>query len=53
MLKFKDPDAPSLPKIPQNLGVPLHVPIVCFLAPTAPPVLDTWWNTALLSSAPG
>ena len=36
MLKFKDPDAPLLPKIPQNLGVPLHVPNVRFPAPTPP-----------------
>ena len=39
MLKFKDPDAPPpplLPKIPQNLGVPLHIPNVRFPAPTPP-----------------
>ena len=35
-LKFKDPDAPPPPKIPQNLGVSLHVTNVRFPAPAPP-----------------
>ena len=34
-LKLKDPDAPPLLKIPQNLWVPLHVLNMRFLAPAS------------------